>query len=60
MFRERKEEVTVSWWTFRNEEFHNFQCYIIIIIIIIIDNRDSVVGIEIRLRAGQSRVQTPE
>jgi len=54
MFRERKEEVRVSWWTFRNEEFNNLQCYIIIIIIIIVDNRDSVVGIEIRLGAGQS------
>ena len=62
MFRERKEEVRVSWRTFRNEEFHDLQCYIIIIIIIIIiiDNRDSVVGIEIRLRAGQSGVQIPE
>ena len=60
MFRERKEEVRVSWRTFHNEGFHDLQCYIIIIIIIIIDNRDSVVGIEIRLRAGQSGVQIPE
>jgi hypothetical protein len=56
MFRERKEEVIVSWMTFHNEEFHNLHCYIIIII----DNRDCVVGIEIRLRAGQSGVQIPE
>ena len=56
MFRVRKEKVRVSWRAFHNEEVHNLHCYIIIII----DNRDCVVGIEIRLRTGQSGVQIPE
>jgi hypothetical protein len=57
MFKDRKEEVRISWRTFHNEEFHNLHCFIIIIII---DDRDSVVSIEFRLRAGQTGVQIPE